>query len=156
MKTSTPILVLSICALLLGCGHKASDGHGEGHAAHAEAAPAKTAQGGPALTLDGGEKWPMDDHTRASLDAIEARLKAGPATDDVAGHQALGRELDEQVKTLIGGCTMKGDAHDQLHVWLMAFIPAVGSLQEGTDVEALRAGRKAVETHLAAARAHFR
>jgi len=182
MKTAHHVLALSICTtLLLGCGHKGSDGHAEGHSNHAEpahAAEAKQATGhaghaaakeghAPAaakeghaavgkLTLNKGEKWPMDDHTRAALGKIEARLKTGPATDDVAGHHALGRDLDAEVKALIQGCTMKGEAHDQLHVWLMDFIPAVGALQAGDDLDALRTQRSGIDGLVSAARVHFR
>lgn len=149
-----------------GSEAKQAAGHGEhaaakaDHAAHAAKADhaAKAGHGdeGPKLSLNNGEKWPMDDHTRAALGKLEARLKAGPASDDVAGHHALGRDLDAEVKALIQGCTMKGAAHDQLHVWLMAFIPAVGALQEGDDLAALRTRRTALDGHLSAARAHFR
>lgn len=119
-----------------------------GHEAHAEHAATK-------LALDGDRKWQMDDHTRAALAAIEARLAKGPATEDVAGHQALGADLDAELQGLVRGCTMTGPAHDQLHVWLTAFIPAVGALKDGGDLAHLEAKRAELTGLVADARKHF-
>lgn len=131
---------------------KADGDHAEkkaaGHAAHAAA-------GGLTLKLDDGKKWKMDDHTRAALGTIEARLAKGPATDDIAGYKALGAELDGEIQNLVRGCTMTGPAHDQLHVWLTRFIPAVGALGEAADLGAAKGKRVEITTLVAAARQHF-
>ncbi len=46
----------------------------------------------------------------------------------------VGDDLQIQIDALIQGCTMTGDAHDQLHTYLMAYINAVGALSESGDV----------------------
>lgn len=122
--------------------HHAEEAAPEGHAA-------------TKLTLDGDRKWQMDAHTRAALATIEARLAKGPATEDVAGYRALGEDLDAELQSLVRGCTMTGPAHDQLHVWLTAFIPAVGALKDAGDLAQHQAKRAELTGLVADARAHF-
>lgn len=158
--------ILLLSSLIAGCGdhaaHEATD-----HAAHVTPAaePAAHTAGqeghhgaarGLALTLDAGQPWAMDEHTRGALGRIEARLAQGPSSDDVAGLQALGGDLDTELQALIQGCTMEGPSHDQLHVWLAAVLPAVSALRSGTDVVALRAERDKLSGFVKEARVYFR
>ncbi len=131
--------------LLIGAVACAGDPPAEAPAAPPPAAAAAdehahpTHDAEPAAATD--EVYALDEHTRTSLAALGALLTAGPETDDVAGHQALGAALDVELKGLIRGCTMEGPAHDRLHVWLMEFMPKVRGMQEGDDLAALQALR---------------
>lgn len=84
------------------------------------------------LTLNGSEKWRMDDHTRAAMGEIRATLAAPDPTNTVEG-RAIGATLQAQLDGLISGCTMEGAAHDELHVFLMAFLPGVSGLKTTPD-----------------------
>lgn len=94
-------------------------GHGHGHNAVHEA---------DKLSLDHGAKWKMDSHTRKMFASMKDRIQAGGDLKEV------GEELDEDLHKLIQGCTMTGAAHDQLHLFLAPYIPAVTELsQKGTE-----------------------
>ncbi len=109
-------------------GVHAEDTAPASHATHA--APA-----GLALTLNEGAKWSMDEHTRTSSAALHTHL--GEATpDSVEAMTALGATLQGDIDGLIAGCKMTGPSHDQLHVFLMAFIPEVQALSGTTDLAA--------------------
>ena len=110
------------------------------HAAHAAPAAHATPAALP-LTLNDGAKWSMDEHTRASSAALQTHLsEAAPVV--VEALTALGATLQGDINGLIKGCTMSGPSHDQLHVFLMAFLPEVQALSATTDVAA---GRETVE-----------
>lgn len=59
--------------------------------------------------------------------------------------QTLGKRLQADLEKLVQGCTMTGEAHNQLHVFLTAYIPAVekafksGSDESLTEVRGLLA-----------------
>ena len=76
------------------------------------------------LTLDNGTKWSMDEHTGTSSAALRTHL-GDAAPESVEALAALGATLQGDIDGLIAGCTMTGPSHDQLHVFLMAFIPEV-------------------------------
>ncbi len=142
-------IIFTFCVLLCltGCGHGQGEhgneahevDHGSAehdHPTHAE--PDHDDHGAePRLALNDGEKWPVDEHTRASAARIVEVLDDQRTIGSVEDARTLGTALDEELDTLVKGCTMTGAAHDQLHVFLVALFPKVEELQEGTDVERL-------------------
>ena len=89
------------------------------------------------MKLDNGKKWKMDDHTRAMFKKMVSSFTASDHSA-VAGLQKSGVQLKGQIDDLIKGCTMAGDAHNQLHVFLTGYIPAVEMLASSSD---LKSGR---------------
>ena len=96
------------------------------------------------LVLNGTEKWPMDARTRTAIGGIRDRLSAA-RVESTADAAQLADQLDSDLNGLIGGCTMGGEAHDQLHVFLTAFQPAINCLRmaaygraAGAQVETLQ------------------
>ncbi len=87
------------------------------------------------LTLNEGAKWQMDGHTRGSFARMQDWFAAAGKPASLADYQALGRTLTEELQILIGGCTMVGPDHDQLHVFLTEFMPRVNKLREADDLE---------------------
>ena len=83
------------------------------------------------MSLNDGQKWQMDDHTR------QAFIKMA---DEFLGEDILalksdalktqGLSLQSNLNELIKGCTMEGAPHDQLHIFLMEYMPEVSNLTE--------------------------
>ena len=92
------------------------------------------------LVLNNGEKWDMDDHTRTIFTKMHnsfSDLKVESTTKDNLMKVASG--LQEDINELIKGCTMTGAAHDQLHEYLIGYIPTVEKLsQSGEKKDAQR------------------
>ncbi len=85
-----------------------------------------------ALQLNDNKKWEMDEHTRSTFAQIENAFYTG----DHSSYQtlnAIGEELQKLTDKLIQGCTMTGKAHDQLHIFLTNYIPAVDALEKSND-----------------------
>ncbi len=84
-----------------------------------------------AITLNEGLKWTMDEHTRASFSTMaDSFLDLDTSTQETETLQQKGTELRAELNELIRGCTMTGTAHDQLHLYLTGYIPAVAALEE--------------------------
>jgi PBP1b-binding outer membrane lipoprotein LpoB len=73
------------------------------------------------LILIDNQKWVIDEGMRVSIDSIDWRLKAfnGVTLED---YKVLSTDLSLHTKTIISSCTMQGQAHDELHKWLIPFI----------------------------------
>lgn len=83
------------------------------------------------LTLNDGRKWEMDEHTRSAFASMADTFPAdGLASLNSEQLKEAGAVLQGQLTGLIRGCTMQGAAHDQLHVFLTGFMPAVKALSE--------------------------
>ncbi len=88
------------------------------------------------MELNEGQKWPMDDHTRASFAAMaDSFLSTDYPSLEGEGLKQAGSELEVQLHDLIEGCTMAGPPHDQLHVFLSGYMPAVAALSHTGTVE---------------------
>jgi hypothetical protein len=127
LKTTAYVfLSLLLWVLLSGC-QKEKETHEE-HAAPEETGAQLE------LSLNEGEKWPMDEHTRNSINTINAIFdREEPST--VEDYNAVGEETDAEMNNLIAGCTMEGAAHDQLHLFLGTFIPKVKALGAEKNIE---------------------
>jgi len=131
---------MHVLVFLLACGGPSGDAPPPAPAAAPVAAPAHHPAGveGLSLSLDGTAKWPMDDHTRSVMAETRSVLEAA-TIDAPSDAVALGKVLQEHGDRLIAGCTMEGAAHDELHVFLMAWFPEVTAIQSVSDVAAGRA-----------------
>jgi hypothetical protein len=110
-----------VIVVLISCG---GDQHQHDH--HADEAHV------PGLSLNGDQKWKMDDHTRTMFAAMSERMEQAE-TDPKAVGEALKADLDK----LVRGCTMVGKSHDELHRFLIIYIPAINELSESGSSESL-------------------
>jgi len=137
IRIMTTVCLLATALFLVSCGSESTEANNEPaeQAAHSDQAEHTSATADDGLVLNEGKKWLMDDHTRASF----AKMAASFGTADAAalgtdGLKQAGNVLKEDINVLIQGCTMTGPDHDQLHVYLMVYIPAVTALQESGQV----------------------
>jgi len=143
--------LISATLFLVSCGNKDAESQHEaashqehGHEHSEEVHTTATADDG--LVLNDGQKWEMDTHTRSIFVKMASCFEtADLAALDAAGLKQAGSELMVNIRELIQGCTMTGPAHDQLHVYLMGYIPAVEALEK----EGLAEDAKKVQHYLA-------
>lgn len=124
-------------AFFVSCGAESAGEHTHGvkkNTSHTDSVVPEDGLDG--LRLDNGRKWKMDDHTRSSF----ARMAASFSDSDLHsldgdGLKKAGADLKILTDELIQGCTMTGDAHEQLHVYLSGFMPAVSALSKSGGIE---------------------
>lgn len=73
------------------------------------------------VPLNAGKKWQMDEHTRSSIARMKQLVESAKA-------ETLGKSLAGEFHDLMKGCTMQGEAHDQLHVFLNELMPRILAL----------------------------
>ena len=83
------------------------------------------------IVLNNGKKWHVDENMMAFIRAMEEDVLAYPDMEETS--DALKAKLQENLDNLTSNCTMKGQAHDELHKWLLPYIDQVDQL--GDDEE---------------------
>lgn len=86
------------------------------------------------IQLNNGKKWKVHknmiqyirDMEKETFD-FEKRTKSFE-TINVAEYQVLGNILNARIQLLTSNCTMTGQAHDELHKWLLPYIHSVEEL----------------------------
>ena len=141
MMKTTPILSIVFTALLASaCGTAGSghEDHDHGHNAstmESHEHDEHTSAAGGAVKLDNGNTWAANVETTDGIRSMQAILNDfDPATDDGT---VLKEELEAEFNEIFAKCTMTGEAHDQLHNFL---IPVHGMLDKfgSTSTDAQR------------------
>lgn len=84
------------------------------------------------LTRNNGAKWVVNDEMKPHVDRSEAILTEYVAAGNT-NFESLAEYLKAQDDSLISSCTMKGEAHEELHKWLHPHLELVKALQETKD-----------------------
>ncbi|MCC6702648.1 MAG: hypothetical protein IT221_14045 [Fluviicola sp.] len=73
------------------------------------------------LKLDGENKWLVDPEMMVAIRKMETEINnfEGDLMDEFKNHAET---ISELIGDLTSNCTMKGEAHDELHKWLLPFI----------------------------------
>ena len=84
-----------------------------------------------ALQLNEGKKWKVDDNMMLLIRKMEKEVAATKSEN----YQVLIDNLAHNIDLLTSNCTMEGQAHDELHKWLLPFIEDVKSFSNDKTSE---------------------
>ncbi len=107
------------------------------------------------LKLNNGNRWEMDAHTRKISSKMEETFFATDHTN-LTNLKALGEQLEDQIGELIKGCTMSGEAHDQLHIFLADYVPTVQKLAKAKKFDTARSTAIKLKGNLETYKKHFK
>jgi len=84
------------------------------------------------IVLNNGSKWEVAPDMLHLIRIMEQGINEFSKNEapDVADYNNLAVLIDENIISLTSNCTMQGQAHDELHKWLLPFI----TLSEEFDV----------------------
>ena len=91
-----------------------------------------------AIVLNNGEKWKVDDNMMEHIRNMEKDVTAFAGNSD-KNYAQLVTNLKTNLDLLTSNCTMKGQAHDELHKWLVPYIELVDKLHS-----VMKMGRRSI------------
>lgn len=74
-----------------------------------------------AIELNNGQKWKVDENMMVYIVQIEKDI-TGFNGSIMEEYRQLASGLEHNIEQLTSNCTMEGQAHDELHKWLLPFI----------------------------------
>tara|TARA_R110000850_G_scaffold3773_11_gene17516 strand:- start:5782 stop:6231 length:450 start_codon:yes stop_codon:yes gene_type:complete len=86
------------------------------------------------IELNAGQKWKVNEQMRPFIITSE-QLLIDFQKDANGDYKILATELKENNNKLIASCTMKGESHDALHLWLHPHLELVSELQKSSTSE---------------------
>lgn len=113
---------MALTAMLFACSQPANEKIETDHSKHSQ-------EQAEELRLNGDEKWKVNEEMKPFLKASEELLNTYIASGD-QDYKALATALKVENDKLIKSCTMGGEAHDQLHLWLYPHLVWINSLQK--------------------------
>ncbi len=85
------------------------------------------------LLLNDGQKWKVVDHMMDELRQIEEIVIASNPIESTIVIDDIADSLIVHLDLLTSNCTMQGQAHDELHKWLVPFINLVNEFAKNED-----------------------
>ena len=107
-----------------------------------------------ALALNNGEKWKVNAEMMVHVKAIETDINSFEAknTDDYA---ALAKKIESNINLLTSNCTMEGQAHDELHKWLLPFIDLSDAFSDSKTEEEYASNFQKIKTSFTTFKTYF-
>lgn len=84
------------------------------------------------IVLNNGEKWKVDENMMAHIRNMENNITVFKTSED-RNYSVLASLLERNIELLTSNCTMEGQAHDELHKWLIPYIETVNTFSESTN-----------------------
>ena len=131
------ILIPAIALFLFSCGNASNEKsedlseietHNEHHHDHEN----------EAIELNNGEKWTVDANMLTHIRTMENDVISFAKVEQ-KDYKVLSEKLQASIDLLTSNCTMTGQAHDELHKWLLPYMDLVEELSEAiNEAEALQ------------------
>jgi hypothetical protein len=130
MKKIT-ILIPVISLFLFSCGNTSNEKSKEQtetvtHEEHQHTTEIQT------IELNNGEKWKVDANMLIHIRNMENDVVSFAKVEQ-KDYKSLAEKLQSNIDLLTSNCTMKGQAHDELHKWLLPYIDLVKEFSEAHD-----------------------
>lgn len=85
--------------------------------------------------LNNGKKWIANAETVEAIDNMIAILATEYEEERVINYASDGQKLEIEFEKMIANCTMTGEAHEQLHLYIMPLKLEINSLIECEHIE---------------------
>ena len=137
MKTKY-ILLVAIGTVLFSCGNSSEEkAVAEEKKEEVIAEPKEHHHEEEALVLNNGEKWVVVPEMMTFIRNMEAGVNdfeknETPISND---YVELAQLIDVNIRELTSNCTMEGQAHDELHKWLVPFIELSKQFDVATEID---------------------
>lgn len=96
------------------------------------------------IVLNNGEKWKVDEKMLVHIRNMENDINSFENTSNT-DYKELAKKLQSNLDLLTTNCTMKGQAHDELHKWLLPYIDLVNVFSETKNKQELQAQLKKIQ-----------
>ena len=107
------------------------------------------------LKLNNGDLWMANAETTEGIQKMSQLVANFTDTENMEAYRELKTKLEAEFGTIISKCTMTGEAHDQLHNYLLPMKPFFKDLA-AEDLATRKAGLEKLTKHLSEYSAYFK
>jgi hypothetical protein len=106
------------------------------------------------VSLNNGEKWSANPETTTGINKMSALLEELPAQPNADEYHGLKGKMDAEFNLILKNCTMKGEAHNQLHNYLLSLPPLFQKL-DSQDADVRETAMTDMKKHLGEYKNYF-
>lgn len=149
-KTTTYVIFISVALSIMSCNqaeHK-TETHQEPQETKATETSEEHAHTDTELTLNNGELWQANPETTEGVNKMIEIVDAFSDTENIEAYSTLSEELKTEFGLIFKRCTMKGEAHNQLHNFLIPINAQFKNL-DSKNLEQCQKAYQELKDHLA-------
>ena len=129
MKLSAlTIVIIFSSPFFFSCNNTADESVNEKTEISTEKNPSHEEHG--SIELNNGEKWKANESMLVNIHNLEQALNNFEGKD----YTVLAKTIDENIIEVTSSCTMEGQAHEELHKWLVPFMKLSEQFNEATEL----------------------
>ena len=133
MKNLQLIVVASLVFISISCGNEVKEEETEKKETVVTTEKPETHEDiEDKLHLHGDSKWEVSEHMVAHIASVDSMVNNYNPNSETSPNE-LAQAVDEKLKMLTESCDMTGEAHAQLHLWLLPFWNLVDQLLISSD-----------------------
>lgn len=107
------------------------------------------------LSLNDGAKWSANEATTLGVAKMLKIVNDNTADNQVTSLNKKGDLLESEMKIIFEKCDMEGEAHEQLHTFLLPLVKKFRAMKEAVSLEEFDIAQKEVKAHLATYNTYF-
>ncbi|MCF6171118.1 MAG: hypothetical protein L3J31_03200 [Bacteroidales bacterium] len=133
------LTIIAVIIFLTACGNQAPKQNSDEVVSHE----------GQSLTvtLANGEKWKVNFATNKGIRNMKELMQNMDTSSELSDYRELGNKLQKEFQQIFQRCDMSGEAHNQLHNYLMPMAGWFKDLKEG-DLSRCQSATNALNEHL--------
>lgn len=101
-----------------------------------------------ALSLNNGAKWHANEATTQGVAKMLEIVNNNIADNQISSLNTKGEELEQEMKIIFEKCNMTGEAHEQLHHFLLPLVKKFRTMKEASTVEEFYTMEKEVKAYI--------
>lgn len=110
---------------------------------------------GEKVALDNGNLWEANEDTTIGINNMINRLNSFTETENIDAYLKLKEGLEADFTELFQKCTMKGEAHNQLHNYLLPMIDLFEGIGS-SEISTCKKSFNELKTHLDTYTSYFK
>jgi hypothetical protein len=129
-KVIKNVLVLIISVFVISCGHRSENNHD-----HSKSEQTSEHHHEGELSLDNGKPWLANPETTTGINNMIELMNSFSDKKNIDAYSTLKNSLESEFNFIFKNCTMKGEAHNQLHNYLLPMkelFDGIGSSDQNT------------------------
>jgi len=130
------LITMLICGTLFACGQNTKESE-------------NSSIQSPVIELNNNSQWEANESTTAGIHKMKQTVQQFEITDNSYDFLNLKTQLERSFAEIIRNCTMKGEAHDRLHDYLMPLKDYMQQLESENEKKRLEALQQ-LQIHLEA------
>lgn len=127
------ILILLMVTFMTACQQEASKEHGHTHNKDTKKTEGHEHHKKTVVSLNDGKRWKANPETTDGINNM-AKVLTAFGKDKSSNYKNLQADLEKELGMIFQKCTMKGEAHNQLHNYLLPMKKLFPSLTSESPV----------------------